>query len=65
MEDTRENIDFFDNYETLPKEVQNVLDKYEGGTYESCESMLKELNPLGYTFEYYLDATPYNLTKIG
>jgi hypothetical protein len=27
-------------------------------------AMLKELEPLGYTFEYYLDAEPFNLRKI-
>lgn len=25
---------------------------------------LKELKPFNYTFEYYLDATPFNLIKI-
>jgi hypothetical protein len=26
--------------------------------------MLNELKPLGYTFDFYLDAQPYNLQKI-
>lgn len=57
--------DLFEVYETLPKKVQGVLTKYcQADTYEELDKMLAELKPLGYTFEYYLDAVPYNLTKI-
>lgn len=58
--------DLFENIESLPAEVQQVLSKYslEDETYENMESMLAELQPLGYTFEYGLDATPYGLKKI-
>jgi len=58
-------IDLFEQYETLPQSVQDVLLKYsEIDTYEDCEKLLTELKPLGYTFDYYLDATPFNLRKI-
>ena len=58
--------DLFENYESLPEEVQEVLSKYalEDETYENMENMLAELQPLGYTFEYGLDATPYGLKKM-
>jgi len=58
--------DLFEIYETLPDNIQNVLLKYSGmdETYENCNSLLNELIPLGYTFEYYLDAIPFNLQKI-
>jgi hypothetical protein len=59
--------DLFLHQEELPADVKSVLDKYgiEGeATYETCGSMLAELEPLGYTFEYYLDAEPFNLRKI-
>lgn len=58
--------DLFENIESLPIEVQQVLSKYslEDESYENMESMLAELEPLGYTFEYGLDATPYGLKKI-
>lgn len=58
--------DLFENIESLPAEVQQVLSKYslEDETYENMESMIAELEPLGYTFEYGLDATPYGLKKI-
>ena len=57
--------DLFETPEKLPIEVQAVLTKYsESESYTSCEALLKELNPLGYTFEYYLDAVPFNLRRI-
>lgn len=61
-----EEIDLFEHYETLPPEVLAVLDKYGDmdNTYTVCEMFLAELKPLGYTFEYYLDAKPFNLKKI-
>ncbi len=66
MEETIE-IDLFDDYNSLPKEVQNVLieyvDKFDQ-TYENCEILVNKLELLGYTCEYYLDAIPFNLRKI-
>lgn len=57
--------DLFEHYEDLPQEVQAILEKYgEVETYQQCEAMLKECEALGYTFDYYLDAVPYNLRKI-
>lgn len=58
--------DLFENIESLPAEVQEVLSKYalEDESYENMESMLSELQPLGYTFEYGLDAIPYDLKKM-
>lgn len=56
-------IDLFEHWEKLPKRVQNVLSKYADADedYENCAKMLSELEALGYTFDYYLDAVPYNL----
>lgn len=57
--------DLFTQYDKLPQELQAILDKYgELETYKECEAMLKECNAIGYTFDYYLDATPYNLRKM-
>ena len=59
--------DLFNNIESLPQDVQNVLKKYQEDwedTYENCANMQDELEELGYTFDYYLDATPYNLRKM-
>jgi hypothetical protein len=60
------DIDLFEDMDSLPEEVQAVLRKYssEDETYANSESMLAELEPLGYTFEYGLDALPFNLKRI-
>ena len=61
-----ENIDLFQHTELLPQEVQDVImafgDMVE--SYENCEKLLSELNKFGYTFDYGLDAVPFNLQKI-
>lgn len=57
-------IDLFEYYELLPKQVTDILDTFTVNTYAECERVKKELNKIGYTFEYYLDAEPYNLHKI-
>lgn len=64
-----EENDLFATPENIPSEIQAILDKYEeeyldGATYDLNERVLAELKPLGYTFDYYLDAEPYNLRKI-
>lgn len=58
--------DLFDEFDSLPKEVQDVLNSFDEDEdgYKECARVLEELKPLGYTFEYYLDAVPYNLKKI-
>jgi hypothetical protein len=58
--------DYFEDYDALPNEVRLILDKYsnEDGEYSTLEEMKLELEPLGYTFDYDLDAVPYNLRKI-
>ena len=60
-------IDLFENSHLLPVEVKSVIDRYgelDEPTYDNCEAMLKELEPLGYTFDYELDAIPYDLRPI-
>jgi len=59
--------DLFQHIETLPLEVQNVLNEFEekwDESYEMCRLMKERLEELGYTFEYYLDAIPYDLKKM-
>jgi hypothetical protein len=59
--------DLFNHIETLPLEVQNVLSEYENKwdeSYQMCREMKARLEQLGYTFEYYLDAIPYDLKKL-
>jgi hypothetical protein len=58
--------DLFETIETLPLCIQNVLASFErdGYDYETCAKYLAILEAKGYTFEYDLDGTPFNLTKI-
>lgn len=63
MENT---IDLFEDHENLPIEVQAILNKYCDGdnTYEKCDELIAELNAVGYTCDYGLDAEPHSLRKI-
>lgn len=67
--ETKQGVDLFEDYDNIPTKLQNVLDKYEyafqDGDYRDLEKALKEVNKLGYTFEYYLDGQAYDLRKIG
>jgi hypothetical protein len=58
-------IDLFEHYEELPKKVQDIIAEF-GDTvgYLECQSLLIQLEPFGYTFEYDLDAIPYDLRKV-
>ena len=58
----------FECLEKLPKEVLEILDKYSYfmyNDYNDCESMVKELEAIGWTCDYYLDAEPFDLRKVG
>ncbi len=58
-------VDLFEHYEKLPSEVQGIISKCEEQpSYNKLEKMLEELKPYGYTFEYGLDAVPYDLRKL-
>lgn len=57
----------FKRHELQPEELKQVLSKYSQESemeYKELENMLKECNSIGYTFEYYLDGTPFNLRTI-
>lgn len=63
-------VDLFPFHNQLPKDVLSVLERYESvfmdgciDTYEGCVKMQREMNELGYDFEWGLDAIPYNLHK--
>lgn len=58
-------IDLFEHYETLPQEVQDIINSYgdEFG-YDGCKEMLDRLEPLGYTFDWGLDGQPIDLKEM-
>lgn len=59
--------DLFESPKILPKKVREIISEYAELyplTYELCDSMIGELNKVGYTCSYGLDAEPYQLNKI-
>ena len=58
--------DLFETPELIPHEVQAVLDTFseDANPYWELDRMLKQINLLGYTFDYFLDAEPYALRPI-
>ena len=61
-----EEVDLFERYDLLPVGVQDILTKFGDMDidYENCRALQNELEPLGYTFDWGLDAEPHNLRKI-
>lgn len=62
------------NYEefiaSLPDKAKGVMERIEavcsdGASYEELRNLLKEFEECGYTFDYYLDAEPFEFKKIG
>ena len=66
MEHDIERVDLFEEYETLPKIIQSIIGSWDDNNtlYAECDRLLDALRPFGYTFEYGLCGTPFNLTKI-
>lgn len=58
--------DLFETPEKIPAEVNAILDKYREGeyTYTELDEMQAELEKVGFTIDYYLDAIPYNLRPV-
>ena len=65
--DDEEGVDLFEDFEDQPEEVSDILSRYEqeDNNYDTLNDLLAELKPIGYTFEFGLDAEPYDLRKIG
>ncbi|MDV3928783.1 hypothetical protein CMT52_20775 [Elizabethkingia anophelis] len=63
-------MDLFENYELIPEELKAVCDKwqqkamYEGLDYNDCAIFQEECEAIGYTFDYGLDADPFDLRAI-
>jgi hypothetical protein len=62
-----EGVDLFEDYEDQPQEVQRILSKYEieDNNYDVLQNLKAELEAIGYTMDFGLDAEPYDLRKIG
>ena len=58
--------DLFEDIKSLPAPVQAIIGAFDDNncSYAECSKMEAALMPLGYTFEWGLDGTPYDLQKI-
>lgn len=59
--------DLFEYPELLPQNVNDIIERFaeeDDYSYESCDKLYDELYLVGYTFDYGLDAEPYNLRKL-
>lgn len=61
-----EVTDYFEHYNLVPKKVKAIIMEYkdEDNSYENCEKLIKALNEVGWTCDYGLDASPYDLKPI-
>jgi hypothetical protein len=61
-------IDYFEEYETLEKHYPKIynltMEQGELESYEDTERLLNKLNSMGWTFDYGLDNSPFNLRKM-
>jgi hypothetical protein len=56
--------DLFETPELIPSDVQAILESFDEdvfNTYLELDRMINELELIGYTFDYFLDAEPYGL----
>lgn len=56
--------DLFETPELIPQNVMDILNTFEDNTYNECLRVQYELECIGYTFDFYLDAEPYNLREL-
>jgi hypothetical protein len=58
-------MDLFETPELIPQRLQTLFATYdEIATYAQCASLLRRVESMGYTFDYELDAQPYNLRPL-
>jgi hypothetical protein len=55
--------DLLEQYDTLPESVQKIIMEMIH-SYDGIKEANEKLKKIGYSFEYGLDAEPYNLRKI-
>lgn len=64
------DYDLFDYRDLLPIQLENLINKFEDMSnngevdYKDCKELQLKLKSFGYTFEYGLDAIPYDLKRI-
>ena len=60
-------MDLFDHHELIPGDLKAICNKWQekadrwGLEYDDCEAFQRECQVIGYTFDYELDALPFDL----
>ena len=61
-------IDLFEHWELIPKEVSDILERYnedeQPNDYKTLRKLQSELNSIGYNFNYGLGAEPFGLHQM-
>jgi len=58
-------FDLLEHYELMPPKIAKIMNKLgESPSYKQLGKALYDCQKNGYTFNYYLDAIPYGLTRI-
>lgn len=62
----KQNICLFEHYEQQPTELRNIINKYDfkNVSYDTLRQLEKEVNKIGFTFDWGLDCIPYNLRAL-
>ena len=60
------NSDLFETPELIPDPIKEILGSFDENKdpYKELDRVKNECEQHGYTFDYYLDADPYNLRKL-
>lgn len=59
--------DLFETPELIPSDVQAILESFDEespNTYAELNRLVNELEVIGYTFDYFINADPYGLRPI-
>lgn len=56
-------MDYLQHIQLVPPQVREVLDRYQDKdeTYPNCKQLEQELNQIGWTINWGLEAEPFNL----
>ena len=59
--------DLFETPELIPSDVQAILESFDEespNTYAELNRLVNEIELIGYTFDYFINAEPYGLRPI-
>jgi hypothetical protein len=53
-------------YDNLPQQVKDIVDTFneELDAYAECKRLIKELNSIGWTADYYLDGILFDIKQL-